>query len=115
MDVAGILYGMGSPVFAVLAVDAEISTGIVTATIRVIDDTRAKVQASGSAEVRSVGPGAFARLVELAAHDIGHDDLVDSSLSFNGRTWIVRSYEIIGSPQGEDAGEVRLLLKADNG
>jgi hypothetical protein len=79
--------------------------------ITVIDDTRAKVQASGGVEVRSVGPGAFARIPELTAKGILRDDYVDAVLTFNGRTWTVRSYELRGSPNGEDLGEVRFLLK----
>jgi hypothetical protein len=35
-------------------------------------------------------------------------------LTFNGRSWIVRSYELRGSPNGEDLGEVRFFLKAAN-
>jgi hypothetical protein len=37
---------------------------------------------------------------------------MDAVLSFNGRSWVVRSYELRGSPNGEDVGEVRFLLKA---
>jgi len=36
----------------------------------------------------------------------------DAVLTFNGRSWTVRSYELRGSPNGEDQGEVRFLLKA---
>ena len=38
-------------------------------------------------------------------------DWLDAVLSFNGRNWSVRSYELRGSPNGEDFGEVRFLLK----
>jgi hypothetical protein len=81
--------------------------------ITVIDDTRPKMTASGSVEVRSVGPGAFARIPELTGKGITRDDYVDAVLTFNGRTWTVRSYELIGSPNGEDLGQVRFLLKAN--
>jgi hypothetical protein len=38
---------------------------------------------------------------------------MDAMLAFNGRTWIVRAWELRGSPLGEDEGEVRFALKAD--
>jgi hypothetical protein len=106
------------PVYAELGVPAVIGTGEIT----VIDDTRPKVlpissavtQAS-AAEVRSVGPGAFARIYELTDKGITRDVWLDATLTFNGRTWIVRSYELRGSPMGEDWGEVRFLLKEHTG
>ena len=39
------------------------------------------------------------------------DDWDGALLTFNGRTWIVRSGDLRGSPNGEDVGEVRFLLK----
>ena len=59
----------------------------------------------------SVGPGAFARIPELTANGIARDDWMGAVTAFNGRTWIVRKGEVRGSPNGEDFGEVRFLLK----
>jgi hypothetical protein len=85
------------------------------ATITVIDDTRPKAlpvpAGTQATEVRSVGPGAFVRIYELAGKGIARADYADALLAFNGRTWIVRSWELRGSPNGEDLGEVRFLLK----
>jgi hypothetical protein len=85
------------------------------AAITVIDDTRPKVlpvsAGTQAAEVRSVGPGAFARIPELECKGIARADYAFGVLAFNGRTWIVRSWELRGSPNGEDFGEVRFLLK----
>src|SRR5262245_38798133 len=111
-DVSGLLYGVDSAVYAELGVDATLNTGAGDVAITGIDDNRAKVQASGGVEVRSVGPGAFARIPELTAKGIVRDAYKDSVLTFNGRTWTVRSYELSGSPNGEDLGEVRFLLMA---
>jgi hypothetical protein len=99
------LYG---PVYAGIGVPATFNAVAIT----VIDDTRPVTNPSGSGEVRSVGPGAYARIPELAAAGIARDAYIDASLSFNGRTWTVRSYELRGNPNGEEAGEVRFLLKA---
>jgi len=108
------LYG---PVYAGIGVPATFNAVAIT----VIDDTRPVTNQTGTrpgsnqggnGEVRSVGPGAYARIPELTAAGIARDDYIDASLSFNGRTWTVRSYELRGNPNGEDAGEVRFLLKA---
>jgi hypothetical protein len=112
VDYGALLY---DPVYAEIGVPAVIGTTGIT----VIDDTRRKplpvVSATGLAEVRSMGPGAFARVYELAAKGITRDVWLGAPLAFNGRTWMVRSYELRGSPAGEDAGEVLFLLKEQTG
>jgi hypothetical protein len=105
IDYSALLY---DPVYAELGVEATLND----VEIIVIDDTRAKLQASNGVEVRSVGPGAFARIPELSAKGIVREDYKDAVLTFNGRSWTVRSYELRGSPNGEDLGEVRFLLMA---
>src|SRR5262247_767470 len=105
IDYSALLF---DPVYAELGVDATMNGVAIT----VIDDTRAKVQGSSGVEVRSVGPGAFARIPELTAKGIVRDAYKDAALTFNGRNWTVRSYELRGSPNGEDLGEVRFLLMA---
>lgn len=107
-DISTLLYGTASPVYAELGVDA-IMDGVA---LTVIDDTRPKVNPVGVPEVHSVGPGAFARIPELEGKGIARASYVDAVLTFNGRSWVVRSYELRGSPNGEDMGEVRFLLKA---
>jgi len=112
LDYGALLY---DPVYAEIGVPTTFtvtnSTDGTAADITVIDDTRPKVLPAGSAEVRSVGPGAFARIPELAENGIGRTDYKGSVLTFNGRSWTVRSHEVRGSPNGEDLGEVRLLLQ----
>jgi hypothetical protein len=111
IDYSALLY---DPVYAELGVDAVLTAAGTAGeiAITVIDDTRPKAITSGSAEVRSVGPGAFARIPELADNGIVRDDYLGAVLTFSGRSWVVRSYELRGSPNGEDVGEVRLFLKA---
>ncbi|HMF26174.1 MAG TPA: hypothetical protein VKG24_29200 [Pseudolabrys sp.] len=108
LDYGATLFG---PVYAELGVPATMGGTHIT----VIDNTRRKplpiVSATGPAEVRSVGPSAFARIYELAAKGITPDLWEDAALVFNGQTWTVRSWERQGSPAGENAGEVLFLLK----
>ena len=109
MDYSALLF---DPVFGELAVPATMNGIDVT----VIDETRAKSQTTGSAsgvvDVRSVGPAAVARIPELTGKGIARADYKDAALSFNGRSWAVRSYDLLGSPNGEDLGLVRLFLMA---
>lgn len=100
------------PVYMEIGVPATFTAGTIVVEISVIDDTRPKVLPAGqNVEVRGQGPGAFARIYELQARGITQADWQDAGLSFNGRSWVVRSYERLGSPNGEDLGEVRFLLK----
>jgi hypothetical protein len=113
VDYAALLY---DPVYAEIGVPAIMTAaGDTGVDITVIDDTRPKVlpisAGTQAAEVRSVGPGAFARIYELIQKGIARADYADALLVFNGRSWIVRSWELRGSPMGEDSGEVRFLLK----
>jgi hypothetical protein len=114
IDYSALLF---DPVYAELGVPAVIGTGEIT----VIDDTRPKALpmsvtgSTGPAEVRGVGPGAFARAYELTSKGITRDVWLGATLAFNGRTWVVRSFEMRGSPMGEDLGEVRFLLKEQTG
>ena len=109
LDYGAVLY---DPVYAEIGVPATLTvTAGADVAITVIDDTRPKVLQNGSAETRSVGPGAFARIYELANNTITRDQYTNAALAFNGRSWMVRSYELRGSPTGENFGEVRFLLK----
>lgn len=110
---------------AIATFDEELRERTTQADITVIDDTRPKLipivtgtgtgnVATGTGNVRNVGPGAFARIPELEANGITRDDWLGATLVFNGRAWIVRSWDLRGSPNGEDLGEVRFLLKASD-
>jgi hypothetical protein len=114
IDYNAMLY---DPVYAGIGVVATLNVagdaeGVV---VTVIDDTRPKSLPAGSAEVRGVGPGAYVRIPELTTNGITRDLWLDATLTFNGRSWTVRSYELRGSPNGEDLGEVHLFLKASVG
>jgi hypothetical protein len=111
IDYSALLY---DPVYTELGVDAVLTVAGTAGelVITVIDDTRPKAITSSGVELRSVGPGAYARIPELAENGISREDYLDAVLSFSGRDWVVRSYELRGSPNGEDVGEVRFFLKA---
>jgi len=109
------------PIYAELGVPATMTAGATVANLIVLDktrrktvasgETRRKTVASGGAEVSSVGPGVNVRVYELAALGITAANWDGALLTFNGRSWIVRKGDVLGSPNGEDFGEVWLLLK----
>jgi len=108
------------PIYAELGVPATMTAGATVANLIVLDKTRRKTVASGAsrvqphsngAEVSSVGPGVNVRVYELAALGITAANWDGALLTFNGRSWIVRKGDVLGSPNGEDFGEVWLLLK----
>ena len=110
LDYAALLY---DPVYGEIGVACEFAAGELEASITVIDDTRPKQLPAGPyVDVRGMGPGAFARIPELVANGIARENWQEAVLTFNGKSWTVRSYELRGSPNGEDQGEVRFLLKA---
>jgi hypothetical protein len=110
LDYSALMY---DPVYAELGVPATFTGPAGDVALTVIDDTKPTTNTVGTTgEVRSVGPGAFARIPELDAKGIARDVYMDAAISFNGSNWTVRSYEITGSPNGEDYGEVRFMLKA---
>ena len=110
IDYSAMLY---NPVYAELGVPATLTLAGTAGEIMVtvIDYTRSKTQTSGSVEVRSVGPSAFVRIPELIQNGLQREDCEGAILTFNGRSWIIRSDEPLGSPNGEDLGLVRFLLK----
>lgn len=108
IDYSALLY---DPIYAELGVPATLTAGASEIELTVIDETRPKTRTEGGVETSSVGPGAFVRIPELVAKGIARDEWIGAMLTFNGRTWIVREAPVQGSPNGEDLGEVRFLLK----
>jgi hypothetical protein len=102
------------PVYEAIGVPATLTAAGTAGEIAltVIDQTRRKTQTSNGVGVHSVEPAAFARVPELTAQGIARDDYKGSVLTFNGRSWIVRHFDITGSPNGEDFGEVLFQLMA---
>lgn len=110
IDYSALLY---DPVFAELGVPAVLTAGTSgEVSLTVIDETRSKTQTNGGVDVSSVGPGAFVRIPELVENGIARGEWIGSVLTFNGRSWIVREAPVQGSPNGEDLGLVRFLLRA---
>ena len=111
LDYNALLY---DPIYSVIGVPAMMTTIAGVFEITVIDETRSKSMTSTGLEIRSIGPAACARIPELTVKGIDRSDYVNSILSFNGRMWVVYNYDLKGSPNGEDQGEVRFLLRSND-
>jgi len=109
IDYSALLY---DPIYDVLGVPATLTAGASEVELTVIDETRSRTRTEGGVETSSVGPGAFVRIPELVEKGIARSEWIGATLTFNGHTWIVREAPVQGSPNGEDLGEVRFLLKA---
>lgn len=102
IDWTALLY---NPLYNSLGVAATLGTTPVT----VIDETRG-VGLSGNAVIETVKPAARIRATELADNNIDASSLKDNSLTFNGKTWRIKSHEPLPSKGGEADGQIRLFL-----
>src|SRR5262245_43568434 len=102
------------PVYSILGVPANLTTGSGIVQITVIDKTRAKMNVSNTIEIHSVGPGCRARIPELTANGVEVSDCIGNPISFNNGFWVIRDTEMLGNPNGEDQGEVLFLLRSNS-
>lgn len=93
------------PLYNSIGVPATLGTTSVT----VIDETRG-VGLAGNAIIETVRPAARIRVKELAENNIDVSGLKDNSLTFNGKTWRIKSHEPVPSKGGESDGQIRLIL-----
>lgn|SRR5574341_251499 len=109
VDFAALLDG---PIYATVGVPATLAlqTGDGSYSITVIDRTKGIELPHGRMEVQTVVPAAKLRMTELTGRGLAIDDLDGSRLTFNGKTWTIRSFIPAPTPQGEAAGELWLIL-----
>lgn len=104
-------------IYDALGVSAVITSGSTGAqiTITAIDKTSGIVVGDSeigthNLTVQSVRPAAVVRCEELNDGSFARTDLDGSNIVLNGKTWKIKSHLLRQSPEGEDAGEVYLLL-----
>ena len=79
-----------------------------------IDKTTGIEVAEGTLDVQTIKPAATVRATDLVEIGITAADLQDAVLELGGREWEVSSYLFKPSPNGENDGEVWLLLQETN-
>jgi hypothetical protein len=106
-----IFSGALDSIYAVLGVDGNIEG--VTGTVRVVDKTVGVADPSASGfTVPTMLPAACVRRADLAEHGVDEvGDIINKTITFNGKTWRITAHKPKPSPLGEDLGEVYLFLR----
>lgn len=114
MDFQALLY---NPVYGVIGVQAVLAIGTHVETgLTVLDKTRGVdlVKEFGdvttNVAIQTIVPAAVLRAAELIEREIDVEALIDATITFNAKSWRVRSYRLRPSPNGEGDGEIYLLL-----
>lgn len=97
-------------IYGQIGVDAHLisQSSAAEADLTVIDKTAGIEVLDGA--VLTVRPVAFVRMAELTANGLTRDDLNGASLTFNGKSWLVKLHQPHPSPAGEGNGEIKLIL-----
>jgi hypothetical protein len=100
------------PIYAsAIGVSATIaSSGGQSGTIRAVDKTTGISIPDARTQIDTVRPVAKVRARELAALGIAVADLPDGTITLNGATWRIKSYQPDPSPEGEADGQIMLIL-----
>jgi len=108
IDYQTLLYG---PIYGFHGVDALITTTAGNVSVVVLDRTYGASEKLGHGMVvETITPMCRVRMPELMSQ-ISSLALLDmASVIFSNRSWRIRSYEPKPSPNGEDDGELELML-----
>lgn len=110
IDFNSLLY---DPIYQIKGVAATLaSSGGATISIKVIDETQG-VTLQGDAMVETIGPSCRVRVKELAANSVALTDLDTGSIEFNGASWRIKSHRMMPNANGENDGQVRLMLLSE--
>jgi hypothetical protein len=97
-----------------IATDAMlVSSSGKTIKVRATDETKGTVIPGAPGQVETVRPTCRVRLSELDVAGIDVGDLPDGSISFNNQSWIIKATQMRPSPEGELAGEIMMILMAE--
>ncbi len=86
------------------------SSGGQSGSIRAIDETAGILLPDARTQIDTIRPVAKVRARELEALGITVADLPEGTLTLNGQTWRIKSYQPRPSPEGEGDGEIMLIL-----
>jgi len=93
-----------------IGVDATLSVGSESHSLRVLDKTVGTVITVGDVNLQTVKPVCAVRLSSLAALLIfNYDELIDATLLVNGSTWTIINYKPMPTPFG--GGELYLEVR----
>lgn len=106
---------MLQPIYTVLGVGATLVTDASDNEfdLIVIDKSDGIEVALGNLSVPTMRPAVAVRRAELVDNGIELVDLNDATITFNGHTWQVVSGLPKANPQGEESGEVYIILSEE--
>lgn len=111
LDYANLLY---TPVYDTFGIPATINTaGGQLLNVTVINLTVASsISNTIGVDFQAFRPSASVRMSELPGLVL-QDELPGGEIEMAGKSWSIKSYEYIASPNGINDGELRLILKDD--
>lgn len=110
IDYNSLLY---DPLYQARGVAATLnSSGGATVSIKVIDDTGGET-IEGLGAVETISPSCRARVKELTANNVAMTDLDNGSIEFNGASWRIKAHKMMPNSNGENDGQVRLMLLSE--
>ncbi len=102
---------MYDPIYSVLGVSATVaSAGGQSATVTAVDKTAGILIPDARTQIDTIRPVALVRTRELQTASILVSDLPEGTITLNGATWRIKSYQPRPSPLGELDGEIMLIL-----
>ena len=102
---------MYDPIYSVLGVSATVaSAGGQSATVTAVDKTAGILIPDARTQIDTIRPVAYVRTRELESAGILVADLPEGSITLNGGTWRIKSYQPHPSPLGEADGQIILIL-----
>lgn len=106
IDINRLLY---DPIYQAKGVAATLGSG---AQVTVIDDTNG-VTIDGPLGIETIGPSCRVRMTELTANNIATTALTGDSIEFNGASWRIKTFRMMPNANGENDGQVRLMLLSE--
>jgi len=111
IDWDGLLYGPAAAVLGVTATFVLDDTDGTTFDLDDVHDMTAGATTGRDVQLDTIRPAADVRAVALAAAGVTAEDLIEATLTMNGKDWTVKSMLPLPAPTGEGQGEVRLILE----
>ena len=110
IDYQSLLY---DPIYLVQGVPASLTlVGGSVFGVTVLDKTSGIDIGDSTAQVQTIKPAAVVRVAELRAAGIVAEYLPKASITFSGFQWKITSTRLRPSPNGENDGELFLILTA---
>jgi hypothetical protein len=111
------LTGFYSAIYSVFGVPAQLTAGSGPAATVTVNDLTKGVDIPDPANpgVKTIRPVARVRRSDLDAADVDTGDLDGATLVLNGITWTVSAWGPRPSPNGENDGEIEMILTESEG